>query len=344
MRKLKALVTAEIIREVLEDSLNSRVDFDYDGYYINHEVLPHSDLIDKIKDYDILICEYDTVSSDVLDAASKLKLIVCCRGGVKTVVDLQRAKEKGIIVCNNAGRNAGALSNLVMGFILNLTRNITLTNNLIHSRQLTADVSTKPGEYKDVVWGLNNESPFQMYRGRSIKYMTLGIIGFGSAGMEVARKANMFNMRVIAYDIFSDIKGHPNYVTFVAFEKLLKEADIVSCHCTVGPDSIGMFNKETFAKMRDGAYFINTARGELVVEQDLVDALKSGKLAGAALDVTAREPIPSDSPLIDAPNLLLTPHIAGSSDDVQVIGTRQVIESIDAFLNGEKPGLAVIYP
>ena len=89
-----------------------------------------------------------------------------------------------------------------------------------------------------------------------------------------------------------------------------------------------MFNAETFAKMKKGAFFVNTSRGELVVEDDLIAALKSGHLAGAAIDVTVKEPIASDSPLLDAPNLLITPHIAGSSDDVQIVGTRMVVEAL----------------
>lgn len=344
MGKLKALVTAEVIRSTLESRMGDKIDFIYDGYNIDHEVMEHQELVGKIKNYDILICEYDTISADVLEAAKKLKIIVCCRGGVKSVVDLEKAKELGIIVCNNAGRNANSLADLVLGFILDLTRNITLTNNLIHDKILTAEVSTKPGEYKDVVWGLNDDSPFQKYRGKAINEMTLGIIGYGNTGMEVARKAHIFDLNVIVYDHHSDQKGHPNYVKFVSLEKLLKESDIISVHCNVNDTSRGMFNREFFSKMKYGAYFINTARGELVIEEDLVESLKTEKLAGAALDVTVKEPIPSNSILLEAPNLIITPHIAGSSNDVQVRGTQQVIESLESYFNNEKPQLAVVYP
>ena len=104
-----------------------------------------------------------------------------------------------------------------------------------------------------------------------------------------------------------------------------------------------MFNAETFAKMKKGSLFINSARGELVVEDDLIAALKSGHLAGAAIDVTVKEPIASDCPLLDAPNLLITPHIAGSSDDVQIVGTRMVVEALSAWLEGRKPPHCVVY-
>lgn len=344
MELLKALVTAEVDNSVLEKEFDGKVVFDYDGYNVNHEVLDHNRLKKIIGDYDILICEYDTISDDILHAANKLKLIICCRGGVKSVIDLECASSLGIIVCNNAGRNANSLADLVMGFILDMTRNITLTNNLIHSRILTSDTSTKPGEYKDVIWGLNDESPFRKYRGKSINEMILGIVGFGHTGKMVARKANLFDMKVIAFDSHSDMIDFPDYVKSVPLDVLIKESDIISMHCNVDETSRGMCDKQFFTTMKDGSYFINTARGELVVEEDLIGSLASGKLAGAALDVTAKEPISAGSPLLDAPNLIITPHIAGSSRDVQVKGTAQVVDSLNSFINCEKPKLAVVYP
>lgn len=108
MDKYKALVTAEVVKPILEEKLSHAVEFDYAGYNLNHVVLSRTELLEKIRDVDILICEYDTITAEVLDAAKNLKIIICCRGGVKTVVDLEAAMERGIIVCHNIGRNAGA--------------------------------------------------------------------------------------------------------------------------------------------------------------------------------------------------------------------------------------------
>ncbi len=343
MQKLKALVTAEIIVQSLEEKLGDRVEFIYDGYHFNHEVMPHTELIQKVQDIDILICEYDMITADVFAAAKKLKIIICCRGGVKSVVDLDAAMEKGVIVCHNVGRNAGAVTDMVMGYILDLTRNITLTNNLIHSKTITAELGSKPEEYADTVWGLDEDSPFIRFRGRSINQMTLGLIGYGHAGRLMAEKAHVFGMHIIAYDPYTDFSGKPAYVQSVHFEQLLKRSHIISLHCVLTPQTKNMFSAAEFAQMKDGAYFINTSRGELVVEEDLIAALKSGKLAGAAVDVTRREPIPSDSGLLGVPNLLITPHIAGSSDDVQRCGTKMVIHSLSDWLNGEKPRNSIIY-
>lgn len=343
MGKLKALVTAEVIREKLQERFADQIDFIYDGYYLDHEVMPHEELVAKIKGIDILICEYDTVSRDVFDEADHLKFIICCRGGVKSVIDLDAAREKGITVCNNAGRNAGAVTDMVMAYILDLTRNITRSSNLIHSRQLVGEVSTKPGEYKDTVWGLNNDSPFIRYRGRSVCHMTLGIIGFGNTGKSLAKKASAFGMRILVYSPHLDETNTPNFVTPVSFGELLAKADVVSVHCTLNAQTRDMFTKKEFLSMKKGAYFINTARGEIVQEEDLVEVLNAGHLAGAALDVTRKEPIPADSPLIGASNLIVTPHIGGSADDVQVCGTEMVAASLEAYLDGMTPPHAVVF-
>lgn len=343
MKKLKALVTAEVIETVLEEKLGKNIEFIYDGYHIDHNVMNHNELVDKVKDIDILICEYDTINSDVFNSADNLKLIICCRGGVRAVVDLERAMEKGIIVCNNGGRNAGAVTDMTMGYILNLTRNITLTNNLIHSKKITADESTKPEEYRDTVWGLDSNSPFIKYRGRSINHMTLGIVGFGHAGKLLAEKANAFGMTILAYDPYCNFDNKPDYVKVVRWDELLEQSDIVSVHCILSAQTKNMFNKKIFQQMKDGAYFINTSRGELVVEQDLIEALNNGKLSGAAIDVSVKEPISSSSPLLSANNLIITPHIAGSSDDVQFCGTNMVIDSLKDYLNGKKPRNAIVY-
>lgn len=341
MPKVKVLVTAEIVKESLEEALGDRLDFVYDGYTIDHEVLPHDELCRKVKDVEILVCEYDTITKDVFDSAEKLKLIVCCRGGVKSVVDLEEAKRRGILVCNNRGRNAGALSDLVMGFILDMTRCITKTNVLVHAKRLTGVASSKPKEYRDVVWGLDNNSPFIKYRGRSINHMTIGILGYGHTGRAVAQKANLFGMRVIAHSPHFTAANAPNTVQPVSFDELLAQSDVVSVNCSVTDATRDLFSRPVFERMKDGSYFINTARGEIVVEEDLVWALKTGKLAGAAIDVTRQEPIPEDSPLVGAPNLIITPHIAGSADDVQSCGTQMVIESLLAYLDGVKPPYSV---
>jgi glycerate dehydrogenase len=135
----------------------------------------------------------------------------------------------------------------------------------------------------------------------------------------------------------------PDFVELVDFDTFLNSADIVSLHCIVSPQTKNMFNKNTFAKMKKGSYFINTARGELVVEEDLIEALNSHHLAGAAIDVTVKEPISSDCPLLNAENLIITPHIAGSAYDVQVCGTQMICDTLEDWLEHKKPRNCVVY-
>lgn len=340
--KYRALVTAELVRSMLEP-LAGQIDFEFGGYAIDHEVMPRGELRRRVADVEVLVCEYDTIDAEIFNAARKLKIIVCCRGGVKSVIDLDKAMERGVVVCNNLGRNAAAVSELVMAFLLDLARNVTKTTNLIHDRVITTDVRSKPEEYRDTVWGLDNDSPFIRFRGRSLAHMTLGIVGCGSAGRQVAQKASAFGMKILAYDPYIDPAKVPQDVRLVHLDELLASSDAVTLHCVATPQTKGMFNVKTFAKMKKGSFFINTSRGELVVENDLIAALENGHLAGAAIDVTVREPIASDSPLLDAPNLIITPHIAGSSDDVQIVGTRMVVEALSDWLEGRKPAHSVVY-
>lgn len=339
--KYKALVTAELIPSLLE-CFSDKIEFEFAGYALTHDVMPRSELKEKIRDIDILICEYDTIDAEILDCAEQLKIIFCCRGGVKTVIDLEKAQQRGIIVCNNGGRNASAVSDLVMAFMLDMTRNVTLTSNLIHNRVITTDVKSKPDEYRDTVWGLDNDSPFIKYRGKSLNHMTLGIVGCGFAGKLVARKAIAFGMKVIAYDPYIKLGSLPQRVEMVEFEELLQRSDVVSVHCALTPQTKDMFGKQQFDKMKEGSFFINTARGELIDEDALIKALNSGHLAGAAIDVTRVEPIADDCPLLDAKNLIITPHIGGSAYDVQVVGTNMVVGDLKAWLKGKTPYNCVI--
>lgn len=335
---LKALVTAEVVKETLE--VFKEIEFKYAGYNIDHEVMDREELKREIADIDILICEYDTIDEEILKCANKLKLIICCRGGYKSVIDVELTKKMKIMVCNTAGRNADAVADLVMSFILDMTRNVISTNNLIHAKVITQDFSTKPKEYKDTVWGLNDDSPFIKYRGRSIKYMTLGIVGFGFVGKILSKKAKAFDMNIVVYDPYEEKKGTAN-VDFVDFDTLLKVSDIITLHCPKTSETVNMFNRDTLLKIKKGGYFINTSRGGLVDEDALVELLNSGHLAGAALDVTNVEPISSDSPLVTAQNLILTPHIGGSADDVQIQGTDIIIKTLTAWLNNDIPYNAV---
>lgn len=336
MANLKVLVTADINREEIENIKG--LDIEYAGYILDYEVLDHDILIEKCKDKDILVSEYDTVDAAVFENAKDLKLIVCCRGGVSSVVDLEAAKKHGVLVCNTPGRNANSVSDFTMGLLIDITRNISISNSLIFNKTITSDSTNKPEEYTDTVWGLDGKSPFIRFRGKQLKNRTLGLVGFGAVGRLVAKKAKPFGINIVVYDPYLKKDQLPEGIKLIStVEELVGVSDFVSLHCAVTDQTKGMFDSKMFSKMKDGAFFINTARGVLVDEIALIDALDRGKLAGAAMDVACTEPIPSSSPLLDAKNLVLTPHISGSSAEVKDEGTILVVSSINSFMKGATP-------
>lgn len=161
--------------------------------------------------------------------------------------------------------------------------------------------------------------------------MTMGIIGFGRIGRQVGRIARVMGMRVLAYSRTETEEGRA-IADYVPLDTLLAEADVVSLHCPLFPETAGIINRESIAKMKDGAILINNSRGGLIVEQDLADALNSGKLCAAGLDVASEEPIRADNPLLHAKNCIITPHISWAAKQCRVRILDQTVENVKAFL------------
>ncbi len=244
-----------------------------------------SDLRSLVPGYDGLILGLDYCDGSVLEASDRLRAISRYGSGVDRV-DVDAATRHGIAVTTTPGVNRVAVAELAIGLMFSLARSIP-----------QVVINTRSG-----VW--------ERVQGWELYGKTLGLIGFGAIGREVATRALALGMNVLTYDPFStvDLQG----VQAVDLSTLLREATIVSLHCAVTPETEGFMNADQIAQMRDGAYLVNTARGELVDEDALYAALKSGKLAGAASDVFRREP-PEGSPLLTCDNFLATLHMGGTS-------------------------------
>ena len=333
MGDLRVLVTAELDCEFLRSSFPG-VTFDIAGYGKNYNTLESSELAAMISYYDVLITEFEMVTREVIEKAKKLKLIICCRGGYGTVIDVESAKERGIVLEHNAGRNADSVSEIVMGYILDWCRNISKSNALVHSRVITASERNAPTEYGDSIWGLTESSPYISLRGRSPKGMTLGIVGYGHVGRAVAKKAVSFGMVVGVLDP-STTSDDCASLQFDSLEELLRKSDVVSLHCSRKPGNDNLMGRKQFELMKPTAMFINTSRGQFVDEEALIWALQTGQIAAAAIDVSKQEPLRSNSLLLDISNLVITPHIAGSSDDVIQTGTRMTVEKLGAWLKSQ---------
>lgn len=328
----RALVLAETNRDELVEMFPD-ISFDFMGYAENFVVIPHEKLKEIISGYDILVSEFDTIDKEIIDNAEKLKLLVCCRGGVHSVVDVSYAESKGIIVRNTPGRNAAAVAEYVIGQIIANDRFLAETNELIHKNIIQKEHFSKPAEYKDSLWGMDSNSPYHRFRGKGLSNITLGIVGYGKIGHVVTRMAMSLGMNVIVYD------HSPQHLLpemqIVSFSELLEISDIVSLHCTNRNHTVLMGENE-FKKMKNGAWFINTARGDLVDETALIEQLNSGHIGKAILDVTRDEPMPLDSPLTKANNIVLTPHIAGATDGVIDNVTKVVAAYIRQFMGVNK--------
>lgn len=271
-------------------------------------------LLKEVTDKDIIFCNKTVIDREVIDRAAKLKFIGVFATGYNNI-DTEYAKEKGIAVCNAGSYSTNAVAQQVIAYIL------------IHYTQIP-----KYNEFvKDGGWKRSKIFSPLVFGTDEVAGKTLGIVGYGNIGKAVETAAKGLGMNVIVYTR----TVRPNGSTrFVSFDELLENSDVITLHCPLNRESADMMNKESFAKCRDGAFFINTSRGGTVDEAALYDALCSGKLSGAAVDVLKEEPMAEDCVLFGAPNIIITPHTSWAP-----LATRKRLlgiacENLEAFLNG----------
>lgn len=252
------------------------------------------------------------VTAELLDSAPKLRAVGRAGVGVDNI-DLEAATKRGVLVMSTPGGNSVSVAEHTFALLLALARQIPQMDRAIHEGR----------------WEKTSAA------GTEVRGKTLGLIGLGRIGSEVAVRAEAFDMRVLAYDPFiSEAAAREVSVELVPLDKLLAESDFVSLHTALSPATQNLINSTTIEKMKTGARVINAARGELIDEAALAAALKSGKLAGAALDVFAEEP-PKNSPLIGLSNVIATPHVAGSTMEAQEeVGTQVAVQIKDYLAEG----------
>lgn len=263
--------------------------FDEFGEVTIYDYTKYNQIAERIKDAEIILCNKSIMSRMTLKDAKNVKYIGLFATGYNNV-DIEYTNERNITVCNAGSYSTNAVAQHVFALIL--------------------EHYNKVGEYnkfvKDGGW-IHSEkfSPFKPMK--EMDGRTLGIVGYGSIGKKVAKIAQAFDMKVLAYNR-SPKKDEG--VRFVEMDELLEKSDIVSIHCPLNRDSEKMCNKDFFSKMKDGALFINTSRGGVVDEPALIEAVKSGKLSGAGLDVVAVEPMEKHYDILDIDNIIITPHSA----------------------------------
>ena len=285
----------------------------YGDVVYNTNIL-RDELLSTVHEYDIILCNKTIIDKDVIENAKKLKFIGLLATGYNNI-DITAANENGITVCNAGSYSTSAVAQQVFAYILNHYNAVNRYNDFVQNGG----------------WQQSPTFSVLCFPTDELKDKTIGIIGYGSIGKRVAEIALAFEMNVLVY---TRTPKTDNRVKFTSLDELLKNSDIITPHCPLNDGSIEMFNKDTFSKMKDGAFFINTARGGIVNEQDLADALNSGKLSGAAIDVLNEEPMSNNCILKDIPNLIITPHTAWAP-----LATRERLikiaeNNIISFLNG----------
>jgi D-3-phosphoglycerate dehydrogenase len=259
------------------------------------------------------IAGVDTIDRTALEAADCLRVIARYGVGVDRV-DLVAAHEKGIVVTNTPGANSASVADLTIGLILSLARHIP-----------EAAASTRAGGWPRLA-------------GVTLEGKAVGLVGLGAIGKQVARRLTGFGCRVLAFDPYPDREFATRLgVGLVSLEELFAQADFLSLHLPLLPETRGLVGREMISHMKTGAYLINTARGELVDEQALVEALSVGKLAGIALDVFSEEPPNPENPLLKHPNVIVTPHYASHADGAMNAMGWAALEDCLAVLSGEAP-------
>lgn len=280
--------------------------------------MTEDELIERIKGASALVAGSDKVTKRVLEAGSPTLKIVAKQGVGYNTIDIEAAKELGIAVTITPGANSKSVADLTMGLILNAARNISGMDRAIR----------------------NNE--WYRYTGCELNNKIIGIVGMGHIGGEVAKRAYAFGMKILAYDIYPRQDFIEKYnVIYVSLEKLFKQSDVITLHAPAIKATENMINRDSLNLMKSTAILVNAARGELINEEDLYEALKNKKIGFAALDVYKNEPL-KNSKLTDLENIVFTAH-AGAYTKSAIIGAGVIAsEEIVRVLSGEEPKFNVI--
>ena len=273
-------------------------------------------IVTRIGDADVILLNKPPITEETLAACPSVKLICVLATGYN-VVDCGAAKKRNIPVCNVPAYGTAAVAQFTFSLLLELCNAVGHHSESVHNGDWCRSIDF-------CYW----QTPQMELAGK-----TMGIIGFGRIGRAVGTIAKAFGMRVIAYNRSRCAEGEA-IGEYVELDTLFREADIISLHCPLTPQTEGLINAASIEKMKDGAILLNTARGQLVVEKDLSAALSSGKLRGAAVDVVTKEPMECTNPLLNAPNCIITPHMAWSPVESRQRIMDCTVRSIQGFLDG----------
>lgn len=274
------------------------------------------EVIDRIDDAEIVLTNKTPITAEVLDECPNVKFIGVLATGYN-VIDYKYAKEKNIPVSNVPAYGTASVSQFAIGLLLEICHHIGHHDQTVHQGR----------------WESSSDWCYWDYPLIELDGKTMGIIGFGRIGQSTGKIAKALGMEVLAYDNYPNENGKA-IAEYVELDTLLAQSDVVALHCPLFPETEGIINKDTISKMKDGVILLNNSRGQLVVEQDLADALNSGKVSAAGLDVVSTEPIKGNNPLLTAKNCFITPHISWAPKESRQRILDCTVQNIQAFLEG----------
>lgn len=284
--------------------------------YDRTSLTDEEEAIARIGDAEIVFTNKTPITKKVIDACPGIKMISLLATGYN-VVDYVYAREKGIPVTNVPAYGTASVSQFSIALLLEVCHHIGHHDASVHA-----------GNWANCVDWCYWDYPLIELEGK-----TIGIIGFGRIGQAEGRIARALGMEVLAYDLYPNDSGRA-IAEYVDLDTLYARSDVITLHCNLTPENTCMINKDSIAKMKDGVILINNARGQLIHEQDVADALNSGKMAAAGLDVVYTEPIRADNPLLKAKNCIITPHISWAPKESRQRIMDCAVENVKAYLAG----------
>lgn len=287
------------------------------GEVTAYDYTPNELIIERCKDAEIIIDNKVVFTKETLDKLPKLKYIGLLSTGFN-VIDIEAAKNNGVTVCNVPTYSTAAVAQLTFALILEIYNQVGIHNEAVHN-----------GE-----WTNCRDFCFQKTPLLELNNKTIGLIGYGKIGAEVAKIADAFSMNILCY--VPSKKPQPDFKNFrfVTLKELAENSDIVSLHCPLTPETTDIINEELISIMKPGAVVINTSRGPTIDENALAEALRSGRIAGAGVDVLSTEPPKADNPLLSCPNCFITPHIAWAGYETRERLVGVVYDNLRSYLSG----------
>ena len=295
------------------ERLGELVVYDRTAYDLSSKEL----VIERGKDADIILLNKTLLNREMMDEMPRLKYVGVLATGFN-IVDVAAAREKGITVTNIPTYGTNAVAQMAIALLLELCHHAGAHGEAVAN-----------GE-----WETNPDWSFWKYPLIELAGKTIGIIGYGRIGRTVGEIAKALGMKVVAMANTPDLSLEGDMMHYGDLEDVLRESDVISLHCPLTETTSGIINKDTISRMKDGVMIINNSRGQLIVEEDLRDALNSGKVAGAALDVVSSEPIKPDNPLLEAKNCIITPHISWAPKEARTRLMDLALENLKRYLSG----------